>query len=267
MQPNLNAIARLSFVPGARTALVVEDDLKSAELIRVQLEAEGFQVLHASSAEDALELALQQPLALITLDIMLPKMDGWEFLSLLKQHTALRRIPVVIISIVAERNKGFALGAAAVIEKPISRQQLYESLVDLGLFPTITGQSLKVLIVDDDPKAVELVAVRMLGLANVVLRAYGGREAISIARSELPDLIVLDLVMPEVSGFDVVLALNEQPDTSRIPILIVTAKRITKEDRSRLDGFVSSIVEKADYDRDRFTAEVRRAMSGRMSEV
>ena len=115
--------------PGARTALVVEDDFKSADLIRVQLEAEGFKVLHAASAEAALALAVQQPLSLITLDIMLPNMDGWEFLGRIKQVPALARIPVVIISIVADRNKGFALGAAAVMQKPISRQELYESLV------------------------------------------------------------------------------------------------------------------------------------------
>ena len=114
----------------------------------------------------------------------------------------------MIISIVADRNKGFALGAAAVMQKPISRQELYESLVDLGLFPLSQGQTLKVLVVDDDPKAVELIAVRILGLASTVLRAYGGREAIEIARRELPDLIVLDLMMPEVNGFDVVEALK-----------------------------------------------------------
>ena len=125
--------------PGARTALVVEDDFKSAELIRVQLEAEGFKVLHAASAEAALVLAVQQPLSLITLDIMLPNMDGWEFLSRIKQVPELARIPVVIISIVADRNKGFALGAAAVMQKPISRQELYESLVELGLFPARRG--------------------------------------------------------------------------------------------------------------------------------
>ena len=137
---------------GARTALVVEDDFKSAELIRVQLEAEGFHVLHAATAEAALVLAVQQPLALITLDIMLPNMDGWEFLGRIKQVPALRRVPVVIISIVADRDKGFALGAAAVMQKPISRQELYESLVDLGLFPLSHGQTLKVLVVDDDPE-------------------------------------------------------------------------------------------------------------------
>src|SRR5450432_2268676 len=141
---------------GARVALVVEDDFKSADLIRVQLEAQGFRVLHAGSAEAALALAVQQPLSLITLDIMLPNMDGWEFLSRLKQLPELARIPVVIISIVADRNKGFACGAAAVMQKPISRQELYESLVELGLVPVAQGHTLKVLVVDDDPKAVEL---------------------------------------------------------------------------------------------------------------
>jgi PAS domain S-box-containing protein len=252
---------------GARTALVVEDDFKSADLIRVQLEAEDFEVLHASSAEAALVLAVQQPLSLITLDIMLPNMDGWEFLGRLKQVPALSRIPVVIISIVADRNKGFALGAAAVMQKPISRQELYESLLDLGLFPVSQGHALKVLVVDDDPKAVELIAVRILDLASTVLRAYGGRDAIEAARRELPDLIVLDLMMPDVNGFDVVEALQLRPDTAHIPILVVTAKQITREDRAKLNGYVAAIMETAEFDRDRFTAEVRRAMSGRQSVV
>ena len=115
-----------------RTALVVEDDVKSADLIRLQLEAEGFKVLHAASAEAALALAVQQPLSLITLDVLLPTMDGWDFLAHLKKVPSLERIPVLVISIVSDRNKGFALGAAAVMQKPISRQQLYESLVGTG---------------------------------------------------------------------------------------------------------------------------------------
>jgi CheY-like chemotaxis protein len=243
--------------------LLVEDDFKCAELIRVQLEAEGFKVLHAASAEAALALAVQQPVALITLDIMLPNMDGWEFLSRLKQMPDLRCIPVVIISIVADRNKGFALGAAAVIQKPITRQELYESLVELGLFPVFESRTPKILIVDDDPKAVELIAVHILGLGGSVLRAYGGAEAIDIARDELPDLILLDLMMPEVNGFEVVRALNERADTASIPIVVVTAKRITAEDRVTLSRQVTTIVEKGSFDPDVVTAEVRRAMSGR----
>ena len=245
-------------------ALIVEDDLKSAELIRVQLEAEGFTVLHASSAEEALVLAVQQPLSLITLDIFLPNMDGWEFLGRIKQVQELRRIPVVIISVMADRQKGLALGAAAVMQKPLSRQELYDALVDLRLYPLAQGQSLKVLIADDDPKAVELIALRMLGLATTVLRATGGKEAIEIARAEHPDLIVLDLMMPEVDGFDVVDALHERADTADIPVLIVTAKQLTSADRSRLHGHVSNIVEKGDFDQERFSSEVRRALYGRL---
>ncbi|HEV7596112.1 MAG TPA: PAS domain S-box protein [Gemmatimonadaceae bacterium] len=250
-------------VTGSLTALVVEDDYKSADLIRVQLEAEGFVVLHASSAEAALVLAAQHPPSLITLDIRLPGMDGWEFMAQMKRTPALRNIPVMIISIVADHAKGFALGAAGVMQKPISRQDLYEALVGLGLFPLANGKSLKVLVVDDDPKAVELVAVRIRGLASTVLRAFGGREAIDAARRELPDLIVLDLMMPEVNGFDVVSALVRDPITAAIPVIVITAKDITLEDRTKLNGYVMAIMEKADFDNDRFIAEVRRAMAGR----
>jgi DNA-binding response OmpR family regulator len=248
---------RMEAPAGAPIALVVEDDIHSAELIRVQLEAEGFKVLHADSAEAALAIASEKPLSLITLDIMLPNMDGWEFLSHLKKTPALTGVPVVIVSIVADRSKGLALGAAAVMQKPISRQDLCGSLVDLGLFPLSAseGQKLKVLVVDDDPKAVELIAVRVPGLA--VHRAYGGREAIDAARRELPDLIVLDLMMPGVDGFDVVRALQEQPDTARIPILVVTSKQVTAEERGRLNGHVTTVIEKTAFDSERFMAEVR----------
>jgi CheY-like chemotaxis protein len=252
---------------GARTALVVEDDLKSAELVRVQLEAEGFRVLHAGTAEAALAIAGQQPLSLITLDITLPDLDGWEFLSRIKQVQALKHIPVVMISIVADRNKGFAFGASAIMQKPISRQDLHEALLEIGLLPLAQGRTLKVLVVDDDPKAVELTAVRIRDMASTVLRAYNGREAIEAARKELPELIVLDLMMPEVNGFEVVERLSKDPRTASIPILVVTGKQITIEDRARLNGSVKSIMEKADLDPDRFGAEVRRVTAGRRVEA
>jgi PAS domain S-box-containing protein len=253
----------IEVVPGDRIALVVEDDLKSADLIRVHLEAEGFKVLHAETAETALVLAGQQPLSLITLDIMLPKMDGWELLGRLKQIPALRHVPIVIVSIVADRNKGFALGAAAVMQKPISRQELYDSLTDLDLIPLDPGGELRILVIDDDPAEVDLIEVYIDGLAGKFLRAYGGREGIEIAKRELPDLIVLDLMMPDVNGFDVVVALHDDPGTESIPILVVTAKQISAEDRDKLNGYVSTVMEKCDFDAGHFAIEIRRAMAGR----
>jgi PAS domain S-box-containing protein len=132
-------VERLERSRGERAALVIDDDYQSAELVRLQLEAEGFTVIHAGSAEAALVIAVQQPLSLITLDITLPNMDGWEFLGRIKQVPALSHIPIVIISIVADRHRGFALGAAAILQKPMSRQELSGTLRELGLLPIAPG--------------------------------------------------------------------------------------------------------------------------------
>ncbi len=256
---------RIQVLAGGPVALVVEHDLKSAELIRLQLEAEGFEVLHAASAEEALELAEQQPLSLITLEIMLPDMDGWEFLARIKKVASLSRVPVLIISIVADRNRGIALGAAAVLEKPVSRKELVDSLIELGLFPILHGKSLRVLIVDDDPAAVELVAVRLLDLASTVERAYGGRQAITAVQRERPDLIVLDLMMPEMSGFEVVEELRSHHETAGIPIMVLTAMQLTGEERAKLNGHVTTVLAKTELELQHFRTEVRRAMSGRQA--
>jgi PAS domain S-box-containing protein len=249
-----------SFASGTRIALVVESNFRSAELIRVQLEAEDFTVLLAASADEAIVIADRETLSLITLDIMMPDVDGWAFLERLKRIPALRTVPVIIVSILADRTRGFALGAAAVLQSPISRQELNDTLLGLGLSSLSGENKITVLVVDDDPKAVELVAVRIRRMARDVFRAYGGREAIDIARREIPDLIVLDLIMPEVNGFDVVDALSADPATADIPIVIVTASQVTADERARLSGGVATVIGKAGFDGNRFMAEVRRAM-------
>jgi PAS domain S-box-containing protein len=249
-----------SAASGQRVALVVESNHRSAELIRVQLEAEDFAVLLAATAEEAIAIAERERLALITLDIMMPDVDGWAFLERLKRIPALLTVPVVIISILADRTRGFSLGAAAVMQSPVSRQELYDTLLGLGLSSPSGESAIKVLVVDDDPKAVELVAVRIRGMASEILRAYGGREAIEIARRELPDLIVLDLMMPEVNGFDVVDALGADSTTAGIPVVVVTASQITPEERAQLTARAATVMGKAGFDGKRFIAEVRRAM-------
>jgi CheY-like chemotaxis protein len=252
---------------GRRTALVVESNYKSAELIRVQLEAEGFTVIHAPSAEAAMAIASREVPSLITLDIMMPDVDGWSFLETLKQNPALRAVPVVIISILADRTRGFALGAAAVMQSPVSRQELYGTLAQLGLSPMAGEHAIRVLVVDDDPKAVELASVRIGAMASEVFKAYSGREALEIARRELPDLIVLDLMMPEMDGFEVVEALDEDPATSGIPVVILTAATVTVEERDRLNGAVVTVLGKVGLDSERFIAEVRRAIAGQLVET
>jgi CheY-like chemotaxis protein len=261
------AVPRLEARAGARTALVVQNDVVAAALIRAQLMAEGFDVLHAASGEAALLLAVRQPLSLIALDILLPNMDGWQFLDRLNQLPELNHVPVVISSIFSDRDQGSAFGATAVLQKPISRQELHGALAKLGLSPRSPDEPIRVLVVDDDPKAVELIAIHMGGLAATVLRAHGGHEAIEAARRELPDLIFLDLLMPDVSGFDVIEALKDDSHTARIPIVVVTAKDLTAWDRSTLSGHVMAIMEKPGFDGARFIAEVRRAMSARGAAV
>ncbi|HKO49236.1 MAG TPA: response regulator [Polyangiaceae bacterium] len=264
-EPNVEgSLTRRTNLPlGAPLALIVEHDLKSAELIRLQLEADGFGVLHASSAAAAIAIAEEQALSLITLEIMLPDVDGWEFLARLKQIPNVAHVPVVIISIVADRNKGIALGAAGVLEKPISHQELLDSISGLGLLPANRGEILNVLVVDDDPVAVELIAVRLAGLEVVVERPYGGREGIVVARRQPPDLIVLDLMMPDVNGFDLVEELRRDAATASIPIMVLTAMQLTAAQRARLKGHVSAVLAKTELELDHFRAEVRRAMSGR----
>ncbi|MFW2514380.1 response regulator [Demequina sp. SO4-13] len=250
------------------TALVVEDDDASAELIRVLLEAEGFCVVRASSAEEALLVAPQHTLSLITLDIHLPGMDGWELLALIGLDRALAQVPVVVVTGDVASNLALASGAAAILHKPISRSALSASLAEHGLHEDQTVTK-TVLVVDDDPKAVEVIAAFLPRPAYAVVRAYGGAEAIALAKRLSPDLVLLDLMMPEVTGFDVVEALQADSRTARIPILVVTAKTVTSHDRAALDGVDGPIqvVQKAGFDRHQFMAHVRQALPDTAREV
>jgi CheY-like chemotaxis protein len=247
-------------LPARPVALVIEDNARAAELVRLQLEPEGFEILHAADAATGLELLASRPPTVIILDIMLPDMDGWELLARIKQPgSPSAHVPVVIASIVADAQKGFSLGASAVLQKPVSREDLVTTLEDIGL--TRAPGSVKVLVVDDDPKAVELLSAYLAEPGYAVSRAYGGRDGIAAARRELPDLVVLDLMMPDVNGFDVVQELKASPDTADIPIVVVTAKSLTAEDRASLNDYVAAILEKAGFNHGHFAREVRRALA------
>ena len=247
--------------PGRRPlALVIEDNEQAAELMQEQLEATGFAVRRAASAEAALAMADDFSPALITLDILLPGMDGWQFLARLRETSRWEGVPVVVVSVVADRGMGFSLGAALILQKPIRRDALSRGLERLGLAPN-AQRKVTVLVIDDDAEAVELLATQLQQRHYGVLRALGGREGIELAQRHRPDLIALDLEMPEVNGFDVVEALKDDQSTAHIPIVIVTAKDLTPSDRSQLNGHILEIVDKADFKHGRFVGEVQRAMS------
>jgi PAS domain S-box-containing protein len=245
-----------------RTALLIEGDDGMADLIRRLLNAEGFSLLRATSAEEALLLAPLQSLNLIILDLQLPKAEGQAFLRQIHQDRTLAQVPLVLIAGLLERNLALTHGAAVVLQMPIRRAELRAALERLGLQPDAKHNH-RLLIVDDDPQAVEVIAALLPAANYSLLRAYGGREAISLAQQLQPDLILLDLLMPDVSGFDVVQALHGDPSTANIPILVVTAKQVTPEDRAVLNGDSAQgiqIVEKAGLNQAQFLAEVRRAL-------
>jgi len=256
---------RGSAAPAVPLALVIEDDDHIADLIAAQLRAERFRVIRAATAEEGLERAAKSKPDLITLDVVLPEMDGWEFMRRLKANPKLADTPVVIISGLTDLDHGIALGARRLLQKPFVREDLTAALA--GLVAVRPGDEVaRVLVVDDNVKAVEMLATAIEAEGYQVLRAYGGAEAIEVARGARPDLVILDLMMPEVCGFEVARALRESEHTADIPILVLTAKEITAEDRARLKDDVSAVLAKASFSPNELVAEVRRALPARDKE-
>jgi CheY-like chemotaxis protein len=241
-------------------ALVVEDDAMAAAQMHVRLESAGFRVRHVASAEAALALAPECTPALITLDIRLPGMDGWDLLSRIKDLPAWADVPVVVVSVAADHDVGLSLGAAAVLRKPIGRAEFTHELGRLRLAPHATD-GVTVLVVDDDPGSVELLHAYLSQPGYRVLRAYGGQEGIELARRHLPDLVVLDLLMPDVGGIEVVEALKSEPRTAQIPVIVVTSKQLSADDRAQLNRHMLSVMGKPASHEDRFLGEVRRALA------
>ncbi len=228
--------------------LVVEDDDASRELLEATLLYEGYRVASAANGKAALELANKIKPFAITLDIMMPGMDGWGVLKQLKEKEQTHKIPVIITSMLDERELGIIWGAVDHFIKPIQKNILLSTLDKIK--DDVSKSSLSVLIVDDETNAVELIAAMLDAEEFDVLKAYGGQEAIDIAFAKHPDVIVLDLMMPNVSGFDVIEELKADPDTIDTPIIICTAKDLNLKDRAELDDNVSYIMHKGMFTRE-----------------
>ncbi|WP_198415842.1 response regulator [Cryobacterium glaciale] len=244
-------------------ALVIEDDAKSAEVLRLLLEAEGFRVIVAPSGEEGLALAPHQHLSLITLDIRLPGMDGWGFLIRLHEFSDLAAVPIVIIAGDADVSLALTHGAAAVLEKPISRAALQQSLNVLGLSPDAL-RTRRVLVADDDPETVDVIARFLTRPEYAVERAFTKNDAIEMAQRLHPDLVLLNLMMEGFSGYQVVLALQSDPTTEHIPVLVVTGKQLTKQELAAVDSDPTQpvrVLGTKNFNRTAFIAEVKRALN------
>lgn len=240
-------------------ALVVGGLAESAEDLLQQLAAEGLEGLRAASFEGALDIANEFKPHVLFLGVQPSQIDAAAFLTRIKAIPALAQIPAILVSAVSNDALAAPLGASLLLTLPVSPETLRRALLALGLRGS-GKQVPKVLVVDDDPKALEILSTLLQGRGFTVERAYGGREAIDIARRELFDLILLDLMMPEVSGFDVVQALKGRPDTAAIPILALTAKRLTSADRAKLNGLVARVMEKTEFKPETFISEVYHAL-------
>jgi signal transduction histidine kinase/CheY-like chemotaxis protein len=265
-----NANAESAAAAGQRTAsperadrrdlvLVVEDDPASANLISIHLKGAGLGVELAKDGEEGLALARSLRPQAIVLDILMPRVDGWELLAKLKQDPETAAIHVVIVSMLDERGKGLALGATEHLLKPIDPAELVATIRRAcGRSPT--DGEVTVLAIDDDSRALELTRATLEPQGFCVLKSEDGEQGIEIARERRPDLIVLDLMMPGMDGFEVAQVLKEDPRTARIPIVILTSKSLSSIEKRRLSGRIAHLARKSEFNRDEFVALLQYAV-------
>jgi signal transduction histidine kinase/DNA-binding response OmpR family regulator len=237
--------------------LVIDDDPNALELLGRTLQGAGVRVVTAATGQAALDLARTLRPAAITLDVLMPNMDGWEVLRELKAGALTRDIPVIMVTMTDDRNLGYALGASEFLSKPVQRDQLIELL---GRYATGSGKR-HALVVDDKAENRELLR-RVLEMEDWhVSEARNGREALGEVEREPPSLILLDLMMPVMDGFDFVLAMNKRRAPNQIPIVVVTAKDLSEQDRVRLQGDVAALIERSGLDQDSLIELIREQVS------
>jgi len=233
-------------IAGRPMVLVIEDDPAAQELLRLHLEGAGYAVVITGNGRQGLDWLSQIRPDAVILDILLPEMDGWEILQRLKADPATRAIPVMVVSVVDERQLGLALGAVDYLVKPVSRELLLESIGRLTFTTKVRTRTVTVLVIDPDPDA--------LGRYRELLEPDGFRVVAEVdgiagrqrAIDERPDLILLDAMLTDVDGFELASSLRHDPRTTAIPIWLTTPETLAPEAKSRLNGNVQGVVARGD---------------------
>jgi CheY-like chemotaxis protein/anti-sigma regulatory factor (Ser/Thr protein kinase) len=240
--------------PGDNLVLAIDDDPNAIYLLQENLAEAGYRVIGATSSEDGLDKARQLNPSAITLDIVMPGKDGWQVLHDLKADPQTRDIPVIMLSIVDQKDLGFRLGASDYLLKPFDRDAVVETL---ARFSPLDGQ---ILVVDDDPLVPDLVRQLLEEDNYRIGHAADGSDALDSIANDQPDLILLDLLMPEMDGFAVIEALQQSPEHGDIPIIVLTAKVLSQEERKMLNTRVAAVIEKQGLTREQLLLELRQVL-------
>jgi signal transduction histidine kinase/CheY-like chemotaxis protein len=243
--------------------LVIDDDATARELISDHLKAEGFSVETASGGLEGLRRARElRPIA-ITLDVVMPDLDGWSVLAALRQDSDLAEIPVIMVTIVDEQRRAVALGAAGYLTKPIDRERLHRLV---GRFRS-PARPTRVLLVEDDGVQRERVRAWLQGSQWIVQEAANGDDALTRLREGTPDVILLDLMMPGMDGFAVVAALQKQPGWRDIPVIVITARELDAKDHERLNSGVQSVLVKETFRPAELVERIRRLVRKHSADI
>jgi len=237
----------------AGTVLVIDDDASARDLVTRFLEKQGLEVIGAADGAAGLKAARARRPDVITLDVVMPGLDGWAVLTALKGDPVTAEIPVVMLSVVDEKNLAFALGASEYLTKPIDRDRLTRVLRKYER----AGAPRRVLVVEDDSLTRAALRRAMESEGWEVVEAEHGRIALERSADRVPDLVLLDLMMPEMNGFEFLEALRARESWRAVPVVVITAKELTDEDRRRLNGGVERVVAKGGRGLEALAAAVR----------
>lgn len=249
--------AEIQAMASGITVLVIDDEPTARDLVARYLAKHGFRVETATNGADGLELARTLRPDAITLDVLMPGMDGWAVLSALKADPNLADTPVIMLTMTDNRSLGFALGATDYLSKPIDRKRLLTLLEKRRKVVSERGDVGSILLVDDHEPTREMMA-RILDKAGWKVReASNGKTALRSMEEALPDLVLLDLMMPEMNGFQFITEMRKNPGWQSIPVIVITAKTLTASERQHLNGYVEQVLQKGAYSRESLLQEVR----------
>jgi CheY-like chemotaxis protein len=236
-----------------RPILIIDDELDALDLLTRTLTGDGFRVITARTGEEGLELAKRENPAVITLDVELPGSDGWQVLKAFKADPDLAHIPIILCTIVDDKNRGHALGASEFLVKPINRAEL---VTVVGKFASM--ERCHALLVEDDPASREMMVRTIAKSGCQVTEANNGLAALEALSRIRPSVIILDLMMPGMDGFEFLDKLQSREEDRNIPVVVLTARELSDEDRRRLDGKAKYVVEKTSLKFSELAQEIRR---------